>query len=144
MSGSEKGAAVMMSSFTIGVHNTPPASSQPITHTMRLSNSSDGTAVYKPLAGSSTPFQPATSGGGATVDGQASVAIVPHNLNVNVGETVKKEREAQKVWPRWRHSVGPDSGGCSASCRRRFSGHRDFLSAVPYSRSSLTVFVEES
>lgn len=92
MSGSETGAAVMMSSFTIGVHNTPPASSQPITHTIRLSNSSDGTAVYKPLAGSSTPFQPATSGGGATVDGQASVAIVPHNLNVNVGETVKKKR----------------------------------------------------
>ncbi|KAI8549245.1 hypothetical protein RHMOL_Rhmol06G0011000 [Rhododendron molle] len=91
MSGSETGGAVMMSSFTIGVHNTPPAAaSQPLTHTMRLGNSSDGTAVYKPLAGNSSPFQPAgTSGGGATGEGQA---IIPHNLNVNVGDPVKKKR----------------------------------------------------
>ena len=87
MSGSETGGAVMTTRepFTVASH------SQPVMQNMRLAYSADGAAVYKPV-GSSPPPQSAASGGGGTNEGQATGSLMPHNLNVNLGETVKKKR----------------------------------------------------
>ncbi|XP_057489979.1 AT-hook motif nuclear-localized protein 10-like [Actinidia eriantha] len=87
MSGSETGGAVMTTRepFTVASH------SQPVMQNMRLAYSADGAAVYKPVGSSPTP-QSAASGGDGTNEGQATGSLMPHNLNVNLGETVKKKR----------------------------------------------------
>ncbi|PSR99484.1 AT-hook motif nuclear-localized protein [Actinidia chinensis var. chinensis] len=87
MSGSETGGAVMTTRepFTVASH------SQPVMQNIRLAYGTDGAAVFKPI-GSSPPPQSAASGGGGTGEGQATGGLMPHNLNVNLGENVKKKR----------------------------------------------------
>ncbi|KAL6996012.1 hypothetical protein U1Q18_006148 [Sarracenia purpurea var. burkii] len=91
-------SAVMTSreSFTIGVQKSPVVPSQPVVQSMRLAYSADGAAVYKPVAGSSPPFQSAASvGGGSGTEGQAAATVVPHNLNVNVGDPMMKKKRGR-------------------------------------------------
>ena len=72
--------------FSMGLQkNAVP--SQPVIQNMRLAFSPDGAAVYKPVSGTSPPYQ--SSGGEASTGG----AIIPHGLNMNMGsEPLKRKR----------------------------------------------------
>ncbi|KAA8514740.1 hypothetical protein F0562_017919 [Nyssa sinensis] len=90
MSGSETGVMATREPFTVGIQETP-LPSQPVIQNMRLAYSADGTAVYKPVAGSSPPYQssaPSVGGGESSAGGN----MVPHNLNMNMGEPMKRKR----------------------------------------------------
>ena len=64
--------------------------SQPVIQNMRLAFSPDGAAVYKPVSGTSPPYQ---SSGGTGGDGSTGGAIIPHGLNMNMGsEPLKRKR----------------------------------------------------
>ncbi|KAK3002464.1 hypothetical protein RJ639_022104 [Escallonia herrerae] len=80
MSGSE--------TFTVGIQKSPAASQQ--VPSMRLGYSADGTAVYKPAAGSSpAPYQtsnPASGGGGE------GPAVLPPQSIKSSGEQLKRKR----------------------------------------------------
>ncbi|KAL7244598.1 hypothetical protein ACSBR2_000051 [Camellia fascicularis] len=87
MSGSETGVMTSREPFAIGVQTSPH-----MIQNMRLAYGTDGTAVYKPVAGSPPPYQSALSGGGGNGEGQA---VMPHNLNMNVmgsDPSMKKKR----------------------------------------------------
>ncbi|THG12806.1 hypothetical protein TEA_023547 [Camellia sinensis var. sinensis] len=87
MSGSETGVMTSREPFAIGVQTSPH-----MIQNMRLAYGTDGTAVYKPVAGSPPAYQSAVSGGGGNGEGQA---VMPHNLNMNVmgsDPSMKKKR----------------------------------------------------
>uniref|UniRef100_A0A5B6ZMP8 AT-hook motif nuclear-localized protein n=1 Tax=Davidia involucrata TaxID=16924 RepID=A0A5B6ZMP8_DAVIN len=88
MSGSETGVMTTREPFTVGIQETS-LPSQPVIQNMRLAYSADGTAVYKPVAGSSPPYQLSGGGGG---ESSAGGNMVPHNLNMNMGEPMKRKR----------------------------------------------------
>ncbi|GAB4833048.1 hypothetical protein Ancab_007106 [Ancistrocladus abbreviatus] len=100
MSGSETG---VMTSASLGMQK-PASATQPVIQNMRLAYNADGTAVYKPLSGTSPTYQSAVSGngggvdlgvgGGAVGDGSAGAGIASHgmNMNMNMGEPLKKKR----------------------------------------------------
>ncbi|XAR64290.1 hypothetical protein NMG60_11024567 [Bertholletia excelsa] len=87
MSGSEAGAVMTSGEpFTIGIQ-TSPLASQPVIHNIRPAYSSDGTPVYKPVTGSSPPYHSGAGDGSATAGN-----VMSHNLNMNMGEHMKKKR----------------------------------------------------
>ncbi|XP_059636251.1 AT-hook motif nuclear-localized protein 10 [Cornus florida] len=86
MSGSETGVVTSRESFTVGMKS--PVPSQPAIQNMRLAYSADGTAVYKPVTGTSPPYQSSPASGGESPGG----TMVPHNLNMNMGEPMKRKR----------------------------------------------------
>lgn len=112
MSGSETG---VLEPFTVGIQKSPVPSQQAVQN-MRLAYSADGTAVYKPVPGSSPPYQsnagttPAGvstgGGGGAGTGGNVGTGGggggggestygstgLSQNLNMNSGETMKRKR----------------------------------------------------
>ncbi|KAK9271059.1 hypothetical protein L1049_026648 [Liquidambar formosana] len=91
MSGSE---TVMTSreGFNVALQKTP-APSQPVIQNMRLAFSADGTAVYKPIAGTSPSSQYSGAGAGTGGgDSSAGGTVSPHGLSMNVGETMKRKR----------------------------------------------------
>ncbi|CBI40765.3 hypothetical protein AAG906_030389 [Vitis piasezkii] len=89
MSGSETGIMTTREPFSMGLQkNAVP--SQPVIQNMRLAFSPDGAAVYKPVSGTSPPYQ---SSGGTGGDGSTGGAIIPHGLNMNMGsEPLKRKR----------------------------------------------------
>ncbi|XP_043712440.1 AT-hook motif nuclear-localized protein 10-like isoform X2 [Telopea speciosissima] len=100
MSGSEAGIMSGRESFGVGLQKSPVPSQPSGIPNMRLAFSSDGTAVYKPVTTSSpTTFQPSSvasatgnSGGGGGGGDVSAGAIVPHGLNMNMGEPIKRKR----------------------------------------------------
>lgn len=78
--------------FTVGVQKSTPQSQpqqQQVVQSMRLAYSADGTAVYKPHSGSSPPpYQPKA----ATEVFAAPLPPPQHNLNISMGESVKRKR----------------------------------------------------
>ncbi|CAK9163755.1 unnamed protein product [Ilex paraguariensis] len=91
MSGSETGGVITSREpFTVGAFQktSPPAPSQPVVQNMRLAYSGEGTAVYKPFSGSSPPFQPTS----ASVEAPAGGLILPHSLNMNTSDSIKRKR----------------------------------------------------
>ncbi|URE27368.1 AT hook motif domain containing protein [Musa troglodytarum] len=67
---------------------------------MRLAYTPDGTAIYKPITGTSppapapAPYQGGGGGGGTTGSGVEgpSPMMAPHGLNITMGEPVKRKR----------------------------------------------------
>ncbi|KAK3014329.1 hypothetical protein RJ639_008922, partial [Escallonia herrerae] len=91
VSGGSFGNSFMMSgteTFTVGIQKSPAASQQ--VPSMRLGYSADGTAIYKPVAGSSpAPYQtsnPASGGGG-----EGPAVLSPQSINSG-GEQLKRKR----------------------------------------------------
>lgn len=91
MSGSETGVMTSREAFSVGPQKSPTPS-QPVLQNMRLAYSADGTAVYKPITGSSPPYQSpggVSSGGGEAPGG----AILPQSVNMSGGsQTMKRKR----------------------------------------------------
>lgn len=116
MSGSETGAVVTTTEqFTVGVQKSPPpAQPLPVVQNMHLSYSSDGTALYKPISGSSPP--PYQSIAAAEVSA-SPVAVFPpqQNLNMNLGESVKRKRgRPRKYGPDGSMALAPTPSPASA------------------------------
>lgn len=78
--------------FSMGLQKTPPAS-QPNVQSMRLSFSTDGAAIYKPVVtANSPPYQSSGPSAGTGPGGVGDSSVVPHGLNMNMSETLKRKR----------------------------------------------------
>ncbi|KAJ0987117.1 hypothetical protein J5N97_005473 [Dioscorea zingiberensis] len=92
---SETGLMASREPFNVGMQKSP-VQSPPSMQNLRLVFTPDGQAVYKPVGTSSPPYQGSGGGGGGgggAGDGMPAQAVAqPHNLNVNMGEPVKRKR----------------------------------------------------
>ncbi|WOL19502.1 AT-hook motif nuclear-localized protein 10 [Canna indica] len=136
---SEPGILPSREPFGAGMQKSP-GQTQPAIQSMRLAYTQDGTAIYKPIttspsppppaappatasataaATAAAPYQGGVTGGGSTgigVEGPSPV-IAPQNLNINLGEPVKRKRgRPRKYGPdgTMALALSPSSAGGSA------------------------------
>lgn len=65
---------------------------QPVIQNMRLAFSADGTAIYKPVAGTPQSYQSSAAGGNSTSVSVAVPQPPPQGVIINTGESMKKKR----------------------------------------------------
>uniref|UniRef100_A0A1D1YBD1 AT-hook motif nuclear-localized protein n=1 Tax=Anthurium amnicola TaxID=1678845 RepID=A0A1D1YBD1_9ARAE len=79
--------------FSVGLQKNPVQPQPQAMQNMRLAFTSDGTAVYKQVTGSSPTYQGAGAGGppGGSGDGVAP-PVAPHGLTMSMGQPAKRKR----------------------------------------------------
>lgn len=122
MSGSETGVMTSREPFSVGVQNSS-LQSQPAAQSMRLTFSTDGTAVYNPVITPSTSpsYQSSLAGvsGNAGIEGSAGGgSMLPHGFNINAvgSEQIKRKRgRPRKYGPDGSMALALSSGPPSGS-----------------------------
>lgn len=109
---------------------------------MRLTFSPDGTAVYKPIASTSPPYQSPTAAAsnGVNIEGSAGVggggAPLPHGLNMNMSgvEPLKRKRGRPRKYGSdgsMSLALSPTAPGAATPSRAGFSSPPPTAAVVP-------------